>query len=730
MISRKKIILSIFVAITLSFIILIVKTLNDIKHVPQSFGAVLSSASEFQIVDRHGKPLNITYQNRWNVHEVTELHEIPMFLKTAFIHSEDKRFFKHGGADWWARASALFVNIKKMRAVRGASTITEQVVRMINWRPRTVWSRWIEGWEAGSLEQYYDKNEIFEFYLNQVPYAANRRGIVQAARFYFDRDLDTLSKKEMLALVVLVRAPSRMDLHRDSNKDIQSSILGLSGRLVQKGVLSEIESTILLAQKFEIQKSSLDVSAPHFIEYVRLHPALNNSKTNKVFTTLDSSFQKRIQFLTDKHLVNHRSKKVLNAAALVVDHATGGVLAWVVGGNQDKDKPGSFINAVTTPRQPGSALKPFLYALALEKGWSPATIIDDSPLSESVGNGLHSYSNYSHTFYGPVTVRQALANSLNIPALKTLQYVGSEEYLRTLHNIGFSNINNHPDYYGDGISLGNAEVSLFELVQAFSTLANKGIFKPLNVFNETSTDQNSQMIFSEEVASLIGNILSDSEARTLEFGESSVLNIPIQTAVKTGTSSDYRDAWAVGFNYKYTVGVWMGNLDQTPTDGVTGSTGPALLLRSIFSELTKNQDTKPLYLSPKLLRHEFCMSGKEFLTESTECIVQTEWFVKGTEPKSVNEKKEEVPIRIQVPSNNLHIAYDPRIPKDSQAVEFYIKGVEKTDVVHWSINEEKVKNIGSKHLWQVQKGKHRLRAVVLRGGRQIAQTPEITFWVK
>ena len=730
MISRKKIILSIFVAITLSFIILIVKTLNDIKHVPQSFGAVLSSASEFQIVDRHGKPLNFTYQNRWNAHEVKELHEIPMFLKTAFIHSEDKRFFKHGGADWLARASALFVNIKKMRAVRGASTITEQVVRMINRRPRTVWSRWIEGWEAGRLEQYYDKNEIFEFYLNQVPYAANRRGVVQATRFYFDRDLDTLSKKEMLALVVLVRAPSRMDLHRDSNKDIQSSILGLSGRLVQKGVLSEIESKILLDQKFEIQKSSLDVSAPHFIEYVRLHTALNNSKTNKVFTTLDSSFQKRVQFLTDKHLVNHRSKKVLNAAALVVDHTTGGVLAWVVGGNQNKDKPGSFINAVTTPRQPGSALKPFLYALALEKGWSPATIIDDSPLSESVGNGLHSYSNYSHTFYGPVTVRQALANSLNIPALKTLQYVGSEEYLRTLHNIGFSNINNHPNYYGDGISLGNAEVSLFELVQAFSTLANKGIFKPLNVLSETSIDHNSHMIFSEEVASLIGNILSDNEARTLEFGQSSVLNIPIQTAVKTGTSSDYRDAWAVGFNYKYTVGIWMGNLDQTPTDGITGSTGPALLLRSIFSELTNNQDTKPLYLSPKLRRHEFCVNGEELITESTECITQTEWFSRGTEPKSVNEKVEVVPIRIKVPSNNLHIAYDPRIPKDSQAVEFYLVGVEQTDEILWNINREKVKDTGSKHLWQVKKGRHSLSATVFRDKKQIAHTPEINFWVK
>jgi penicillin-binding protein 1C len=601
---------------------------------------------------------------------------------------------------------------------------------MINERPRTIWSRWIEGFEAGRLEKYNDKDEIFEFYLNQVPYASNRRGVAQAARYYFDRDLDTLSKKEMLALVVLVRAPSRMDLYQDSNKDIQLSIKDLSQRLVQKGVLSEIESTILLDQKFEIQKPFLAVSAPHFIEYVRRHPDLSNSRANKVFTTLDSSVQKRIQFLTDKHLADHRRKKVVNAAALIADHTTGGVLAWVVGGNQNKDKPGSFINAVTTPRQPGSALKPFLYALALEKDWSPATVIDDSPITESVGNGLHSYNNYSHAFYGPVTVRQALANSLNIPALKTLQYVGSEEYLRTLHKIGFSNINNHPNYYGDGISLGNAEVSLFELVQAFSTIANKGIFKPLNVFNETSSDQNSQMIFSEETASLIANILSDNEARTLEFGESSVLNIPVQTAVKTGTSSDYRDAWAVGFNYKYIVGVWMGNLDQTPTDGVTGSTGPALLLRSIFSELIKNQDTKPLYLSPKLIRHEFCVNGEELLIESAQCIAQTELFVKGTEPKSVNEKKKEVPIRIQVPSNNLHIAYDPRIPKHSQAVEFYIRGVEKTDVIHWSIDDQKVRDIVSKHLGQVQKGRHSLRASVLRDGRQITQTPEINFWVK
>jgi len=414
MIIKKKVILFIFTSLFLCLIIATLKTINYVKHVPGSFQNILSDTYEHQVLDRNRQPLNITYQNRWNIHETVEVHKVPQFLKTAFIHSEDKRFYEHSGVDWWARASALYINIKKMRAVRGASTITEQVVRMINQRPRTVWSRWIEGWEAESLEQYYDKNEIFEFYLNQVPYAANRRGVVQAARYYFDRDLDTLSKKEMLALVVLVRAPSRMDLYKDSNNDIESSILGLSERLMKKGVLSEKESNILLTQKFEIQKPSLAVSAPHFIQYVRQHPDLNSFKSSKITTTLDSSLQKRVQFLMDKHLANHITKEVHNAAALIADHSTGGVLAWVVGGNQDKDKPGSFINAVTTPRQPGSALKPFLYALALEKGWSSATIIDDSPLTEAVGNGLHSYNNYSHTFYGPVTVRQSLANSLNI----------------------------------------------------------------------------------------------------------------------------------------------------------------------------------------------------------------------------------------------------------------------------------------------------------------------------
>lgn len=720
-----------FICVFFSFLVVFVyKTHKDVKDIPDSFQQILSASSKLQITDKHGNPLNVTYQNRWNVHDVIELHDIPQFLKTAFIFSEDKRFYEHGGVDWLSRTSTLYSNLKNLRAVRGASTITEQTVRMINTRPRTLWSRWIEGFEAAALERQFDKDEILEFYLNQVPYASNRRGIVQAARFYFDRDIDTLSNKEMLTLVVLVRAPTRMDLHNNPGDSVQLSISALSERLYKKGVLSEIQRSSLQEQKFEIQKPAMDVYAPHFVQYALGQEELSYNRYKRIVTTIDGSLQKKVQSLSDEHLVNLKAKNVHNSAVLVVNHLTGEVLSWVVGRSQNANTPGIFINAVTTPRQPGSALKPFLYALALEKGWSSATIIEDTPLSESVGHGLHSYNNYSRSFYGPVTLRQALANSLNIPALKTLRYVGAEQYLRVLADLGFSELADHSNYYGDGISLGNGEVSLFHLVQAYSALANKGILRPLRVFHNSPAAQNSTRVFSEQVSSIIGTILSDAEARALEFGQNSVLNFPVETAVKTGTSSDYRDAWAVGYNYKYTVGVWMGNLDQQPTEGLTGSTGPTLLLRTIFSELTRNQQTKPLYLSPKLKRIDFCTNDRRLDPEDKNCVSQTEWFVSRNTTQFVKKEEKKEKIRIQIPSNNLHIAYDPRIPEKSQLLEFSIRGVEDNDEVLWNINDEKITGIGSKHLWTVKRGDYRLSAQVLRQGKQVAKTKQISFLVK
>ena len=208
-----------------------------------------------QVLDRRGEPLNATFTNGWNVHDAVPLHEIPPFLRTAFVTAEDKRFFEHHGPDWSARLSAVWTNVKSGRAVRGASTISEQVVGMLHPRPRSVWSRWLEGFEARELERRFTKNEILEFYLNQVPYAANRRGVRQAASYYFARDLATLSKKEMLALAVLVRAPTRFDLKRDSAASA-GAIERLAAALTQRGELSLAERDAVLAEPLAARRAA------------------------------------------------------------------------------------------------------------------------------------------------------------------------------------------------------------------------------------------------------------------------------------------------------------------------------------------------------------------------------------------------------------------------------------------------------------------------------------------
>ena len=708
---------------------LVLCTAFGLRAPPDSFQAALADSPHMQVLDRHGNPLNTTYRNRWNVHDAVALHEVPDFLKQAFILSEDRRFHDHSGPDWRARGAAVLANIKAMRSVRGASTITEQVVRMLHPRPRTVWSRWLEGFEATELETHFSKDEILEFYVNQVPYAANRRGVAQAARHYFNRDLDTLNRKEMLALVVLVRAPSRLDLWK-SQERTEGGIVRLAERMSAHHLLSEPEKATLLSQEFKLEVPRIAVDANEFVRHVKNHPLVHLAGWPHVRTTLDGTLQRSIQSMLDGRLHALQARQVRNGAVLAVDHTTKEILAWVVAGKGSEDTPGRFIDAVNAPRQPGSALKPMLYSLALENGWSAATLIDDAPLMEPVGHGLHAYQNYSRTFHGSVTLRQALGNSLNIPAVKTLQHVGVENYLNHLQRLGFTNLNRTADFYGNGLALGNGEVTLYELVQGYAAIADQGRFSPLTPFPNGLRDQASLSALSPEIASLIAHILSDPDARTPEFGAHSVLNFPVQTAVKTGTSSDYRDSWAVGFNYRYAVGVWMGNLSQQPTDGLTGSTGPALMLRSVFAELNRHQETQALPLHHNLVKLDLCMDTKLPKSDRHDCETHTEWFVPGTEPKAGTRTASALPIRLRRPQPGLHIAYDPRLPEDAQAFEFYIQGVSPDETVAWNINGKEVITAGGTYSWAVRKGEHEVQATVWRGDRQIAEIEATRFLVR
>jgi penicillin-binding protein 1C len=714
------------------------------RPLPSSLDTVALAGQYPQVVDRNGVPLNFTFRNRWNVYDIVPLHDIPRVLRHAVVISEDKRYFHHQGVDYLARLHALWQDLMALHIVRGASTITEQVVRILHPRPRTFWSRWLEGFEAHELEQRFSKAAILEFYLNQMPYARNRRGVAQAARLYFDRELSTLNTREMLALVVLLRAPGHYDLDRDAD-EIALPVQQLAQRMARAGLLSRKDVAGVVNGEFVLAARKLDLHAEHFVRYAKSLDGIRADRHGRIHTTLDAELQQQVQDIINRRVHDLAGRTVTDAAALVVDHQRNEILAWVNAGRFDAHAPGSQIDAVITARQPGSALKPFLYAMALENGWTAATLIDDSPLAQAVGHGLHEFHNYSRRHYGPVPLRDALGNSLNIPAIVAMEFVGRDRFLRRLRALHFTSLTRHPDWYGDGLALGNGEVTLHELVGAYATLARGGIYEPLTAIqNAPANERAPQRVYSPEVTSLIANILSDPGARTLEFGRGQLLRFPVQTAIKTGTSSDYRDAWAVGFNHRYTVGIWMGNLDERPMHDVTGSIGPALAVRSVFAELNRFTSSQPLFLSRKLQIVAICRATGE--RAHGNCQTRDEWFRAGHAPPLSQARSKSrgagtiaqataraIPHLLQ-PTPGLQLAMDPRIPDSLEKFPIEVAHDLPARRVVWFVDGRARASTGTgahEYLWPLSRGTHVAHARIwLANGKTPVDTPGVRFYVK
>lgn len=740
----RRIWLAALTALIVFAILLGVRTWQFIEPVPESLCLDPADIRKIQIRDRHGLPLSVTYANTFNYHDFVPLHRIPAPLRQAFILSEDKRFYRHHGVDWLARLCALGQNIRALRAVRGASTLSEQVVRILHPRPRTVWSRWVEGFEATRLEKRFNKDQILEFYLNQVPFAARRRGVLQAGRYYFNRDLDTLSTGEMLALAVMVRAPSRFDL-KSGNDTLMKSVKHISLRMIKAGLISEAEAQAAWRQSPTLSRISAEAQANHFVRYI-YHRGFSPapSMEGKLDTTLDTGLQSRVQSILDQRMKELKPRHVLNGAVLVLDHHTSDVLAWVNAGNFSPEVPGSRIDAVVTPRQPGSTLKPFLYASALEKGWTSATLIDDSPLTGQTGEGQHAFHNYSRQHYGLLRLRDCLGNSLNVPAIRTIQFIGHNDFLQHLHLLGFVSLNRDAGFYGNGLALGNGEVTLLELVTAYATLARQGLYRPPS-FILGQDASNPRRIYSPQIASIIADILSDPKARALEFGFDNLLQLPMQTAVKTGTSTDYCDAWAMGFSHRYVVGVWMGNLDRRPMQGITGSIGPALVMRSVFAELHRHFDGRTLELSPRLVSVKICqITG---MRAHADCPSMFEWFIDGRTPKTIcamhsNKPGHKLtgahdtsfPVQLIQPTPGLRLAMDPRIPDDVEAFPLQLPKHLDIEKTKWQVDGKTIgatsRNI-HRFLWQLERGRHIAQAQVwLHGKTNPIETPPVEFIVK
>ncbi len=679
-------------------------TLIDLADLPLTTLADIARHDAVPIfMDRNGIALSRTYQTRFNAHDQVALHDIPDVLLNAFLTAEDARFFRHNGIDWAARFHALWQNLQALHTVRGASTITEQVVRIIYPRPRTYWSRWLEGWDAMRLEHHFSKVDILEFYLNQVPFSSSRRGIVQAARYYFGRSLDTLNAKETLALAAMVRAPSLLDPFK-SMTGLNKRISGLAESMLHHGLISAGLHAEATQGQMSRNKSELSVQAPHFTAFARDRLG-TQAKSRSVQTTLDGELQKKAQEFLEQRINDLSAYGLHNGAVLVVDHTTSEALVWAVAGEISGDVPEAGFDAVRIPRQPGSTLKPFVYALALDKGWSPATVIKDEPILEEVDRGLHVYRNFSETYYGMIPLAEALGNSLNTPAIRTLDFVGLHTFYASLQQLGMTSLIAGTETYGNGLVLGNAEISLLELVQAYGALARGGVPMRVKVLAEEGniSGQDASRIFSDNAARAIGTILSEADFRRLEFGPLSVLNFPVRTAVKTGTSTKGNDVWTVAYDGRFVVGIWLGNMNRSaPSQMMTGASGPALLARSIFAELRKRYGLHPLPIHP--------------LATGKATIVST--------PPAHE-------VRMVVPVNDMEVVMDPRIPNELQYIPFFISGVTPEDEVQWIVDGQRQEyGHREKLMWPIALGEHRVSAKIIRSSGVLIPLPSRSFVVK
>ncbi len=696
------------ISILVVLVLFVFITIINLSKLPSNLNVGSFESSRIQLIDRNGKVLSTVYDESLNLEDNLKLYEIPEFFKSAFIISEDKRFYSHYGVDVLAKINSVYKAVRGSD-VRGASTVTEQVVRILKPRKRNLFSKWLEFIDALRLDAKFSKDEIFEFYLNQVPYASNRRGVKQAANYYFGRSVDSLSEEEMIALVVLIRAPSKYNLYKGYHKSYLKSIKILANKMGK-----DIEKVDL--QIYEREES---VDTFHFNDFVKANLQTLGINNGKIKTTIDINIQKDVGDLLYNHLQNLSKYEVNNGAVLVIDRASGEILAWV---NDNYPETASF-DKVLVKRQPGSLLKPFAYAKAFEKGWNGATLIDDEPMiTKTASSGVHNFKNYSERFYGMVSARQALGNSLNIPAIKTAEFVGMEEFLSFLHEVGLTSLDQDAEFYGDGLVLGNGEVSLYEIVRAYMVLANHGNYSDLKYLKDSVVD--GRKVITPEIADIISDILSDSKARELEFGgRGALMDFPVQTAIKTGTSSAHRNAWSVGYNSKYVVGIWLGNLDYSKTTSLTGANSTISLLRNIFAKLNKEIDIKPLEVHKNVSSQKVC-SDKECLG------LKKELFVGGQNVKQSVVLVAQKEMKLIMPTEGMNVAIDPRVPKNLQKIKFYIDAKPENYKVEWKLNDKIIyQGNDSDFFWAIEKGSFLLETVIYDGSK-IVLKQKTNFSVK
>lgn len=663
-------------------------------------------SSDAWLLDRDGEALSRVRIDRSRRRgDWVALGDVSPALVEMVLAAEDRRFRSHAGVDWLGLAGALRETTTGGR--RGGSTLTMQLAAWLHPElerapQRGPWQKWLQLRQALALERSWSKDQLLEAWLNLTPFRGELEGVDAAARALFGKRPMGLDRAESALLAALVRAPNA-----GAPRVVQRACALARAQAGTQADAATGEDTCrelgaLAAGGLRpraARAARLEGDAPHLARRLLAQPG------ERLRSTLDARLQRFAADTLERHLRELEGRNVDDGAAVVLDNATGEVLAWI--GSGGRDSAAGEVDGVLARRQPGSTLKPFLYALAIERRLlTAASILDDSPAAITTPSGLYVPQNYDHQFRGRVSLRTALAGSLNVPAVRTLALLGYEPFHAHLRALGFDSLRRDADYYGYALALGGSEVTLLELANAYRAVANAGRFSP-SVMRPGGEGMPAAEVLDPRAAFVVADILADGGARATTFGLANPLATRYPASVKTGTSTDMRDNWAVGFSARYTVGVWVGNFSGEPMHDVSGVTGAAPVWRDIMDYLHEGAPPPAPVAPAGLLRATVAYAGE---LEPA----RAEWFLAGTE--SARLAPVEAPAgrpRIVAPANGAVLALDPDIPARRQRVAIRVAGALPGSRVR--VDDHPAMPADAPQLWLPTPGRHVVRLVDARG---------------
>ncbi len=667
------------------------------------------------------------------------LADVSPALRTALVLSEDKRFYEHSGVDWRAVSSAAWGNLWNTKT-RGASTLSMQLAGLLDDDLRAGASGRSMGQKIGQtlstqvLEARWRKDQILEAYLNLVPFRGDLVGIDALSRTLFGKAANGLDEREAAVAAALVRGPNAKAAQVSSracgvlklmqNKaDCESLDLFTTGALQRKAFDASEGMAPHLARRLVAFQAPSPLPSPASgrgsksgVPELLPRPLRGEGSATSIQSTLQAPLQRFAVQTLQQHLRELHGRHVEDGAVVVLDNATGEVLAWV--GSSNELSQAADVDGVTALRQPGSTLKPFLYAQAIaERRITAASLLEDSPAHIATAGGLYIPQNYDHQFKGLISSRTALGASLNVPAVRTLVMVSPDAFHKQLRAVGLP-LKESGDYYGYSLALGSSEVSLLNLTNAYRTLANGGRFSATSLVRQSRPEFKPAL--SPEASFIVTDILADPLARARTFGTDSVLATRFWTAVKTGTSKDMRDNWAVGYSQRYTVGVWVGNASGAPMWDVSGTSGSAPIWAALMNQLHRIETSHAPAPPPGVVPSRIAFDGLE--------AARSEWFIKGTEQNLIAMNSEaararidwatgqkdtlksafeaEISAKIISPASGTIIALDPDIPPKAQRVSFKAEGQN----LKWQIDGKAFAR-GTQAQWLPWPGRHVVQLV-------------------